>query len=414
MNFLSEEHFLEHFECFRNDKPRKSKTFTEFMKTAKVKTSKHLISLQEYIKDKDVSKENLKLLFENIQDREAYLKRFYHLSLRVEPTRFSMSSLKPMKNNHMNNNAETTYKNIIRNMHWKDILKNTKSGIDNVPTYMDVLEDLYLHDIIDYKIVTPSSLHYMKEGRLGSVFSSYYFRASIMNPYLVYSLNQSVLKGTKIFTPTLGWCSYLGFLEDPDVIEYVGTDVIPGVCAKTSKFAKTYYKGKSVDIFCEPSENLLLNKTFMRKYQEHFDVVFFSPPYYELEKYPGKDQSIVKYKTYEEWLEKYWGATIRLCHYVLQKGGRLCYILSGYGQGASPPTTNLIDDRRSSDKFGQGSKSPTANRSKNTKDQYDLLTDMNKITRQYFKLLSVQPMYNKDVHVTEHKETNEKIMVFIK
>jgi hypothetical protein len=64
--------------------------------------------------------------------------------------------------------------------------------------------------------------------------------------------------------------------------------------------------------------------------------------------------------------------------------------------------------------YGQGAKPPTANRSKNTKDQYDLLTDMNKITRQYFKLLSVQPMYNKDVHVTEHKETNEKIMVFIK
>jgi hypothetical protein len=108
-----------------------------------------------------------------------------------------------------------------------------------------------------------------------------------------------------------------------------------------------------------------------------------------LEKYPGKDQSIMKYKTYEEWLEKYWEATIRLCHYVLQKGGRLCYILSGYGQGASSSKEN-------------------------TKDQYDLLTDMNKITRQYFKLRSEQPMYNKDVHVTEHKETNEKIMVYIK
>ena len=378
MNFLNEEEFVEHFD------KKKSRTFTEFMKTAKVKTSKHLIPLQEYIKDKDVNKENLKLLFENIQERDAYLKRFYHLSLRVEPTRFSMSSLQPMKNNHMNNNAETTYKNIIRNMHWKDILKNTKSGIDNVQTYMDVLEDLYLRDIIDYKIVTPSALHYMKEGRLGSVFSSYYFRASIMNPYLVYSLNQSVLKGTKIFTPTLGWTSYLyGFFEDPQVLEYVGTDVIPSVCTKTAKFAKTYYKGKSVDIYCEPSENLLHNKTFMRKYQQHFDVVFFSPPYYELEKYPGKDQSIAQYKTYEEWLEKYWTATIQLCHQVLQKGGRLCYILSGYG-------------------------------SENTKNQYDLLTDMNKITRQYFKLRSIQPMYNKDVHVTEHKETNEKIMVFIK
>jgi len=378
MNFLTEEEFLEHFE------KRKSRTFTQFFNTAKVKAHKQLIPLRDYIGDKDVDRGQIKLLFENIQGREAYLKRFYHLSLRVDPTRFSISSLPPMKNKQMNNNAETTYKNIIRNMHWKDILKNTKAGIENIPTYMDVLEDLYLNDIIDYKIITPSSLYYMEEGRLGSVFSSYYFRASIMNPYLVYSLNKSVLKGTKIFTPTLGWTSYMyGFLEDPRVLEYVGTDVIPSVCNKTLKFAKTYYKRKSVEIFCEPSENLAHDLRFIHKYQNHFDVVFFSPPYFKLEKYPGKNQSIIKYKTYELWLEKYWETTIRLCHQVLQKGGRLCYILSGYG-------------------------------SENTKEQYDLVSDMNKVTRKYFGRESMQPMYNKDVHVTQHKETDERIIVFVK
>lgn len=378
MNFVTPEQFLEHFE------KRKSRTFTQFMNTAKVKTSKYLIPIREYIKDKDVEQKDLKLLFENIQKREEYLGRFYHLSLNVDPKRFSLSSTKPMANKHMNNNSESPFKNVIRNLHWKDILKNTKAGIENIPTYMDVLEDLYLRDIIDYKIMTPSSLHYMKEGRLGSVFSSYYFRASIMNPYLVYSLNHSVLKGTKIFTPTLGWTSYAyGFFECPEVVEYVGTDVIPSVCNKTKKFCNTYYKRKTVDIYCEPSEKLLLNAAFMRKYHNHFDTVFFSPPYYKLEKYPGKNQSIEQYKTYEEWLEKYWEATIQLCHQVLQKGGRMCYILSGYG-------------------------------SENTKEQYDLITDMNKITRQYFEQRSMQPMYNKDVHVTEHKETNEKIMVFVK
>jgi hypothetical protein len=390
MNFLTQDEFLQYFE------KRKSKTFTQFANTAKVKTHKYLIPLQEYIKDKDINKEDIKILFDNIQKREDYLIRFYKKSLLINPNGFSIYPKSPMKNKHMNNNTEPNFKNIIRNLHWKDILKNTKPGIENIRTYMDVLEDLYLNDIIDYKILTPSSLHYMKEGRLGSVFSSYYFRASIMNPYLVYSLNQSVLNGTKIFTPTLGWCSYLGFLECPDVVEYVGTDVIPSVCNKTKKFCDTYYKKKQTDIYCEPSEKLLLNQAFMRKYQNHFDVVFFSPPYYKLEKYPGRNQSIVQYKTYEEWLEKYWEATIQLCHRVLQKGGRMCYILSGYGQGSSSSTT-----RQS---LG----------SENTKEQYDLITDMNKITRKYFEQRSMQPMYNKDVHVTEHKETNEKIMIFTK
>jgi hypothetical protein len=86
----------------------------------------------------------------------------------------------------------------------------------------------------------------------------------------------------------------------------------------------------------------------------------------------------------------------------------MCYILSGYGQGAKPPTTNLTD------KFGQGAKSPTTNSKEKGSEKYDLITDMNKISRKYFKLVSTQPMYNKNVNVTEHKETNERIMIFMK
>jgi len=378
MKFLSKEEFLEKFS------KRNTKSFDAFMKKAKVKTSKKVLPIKDYIKDKDVNIQSLKLLFENIQTREEYLTRFYNLSLFVHSDRFSVSSVKPMKNLHFNNNEESTYKNIIRNMHWKDILKNTKSGIENVPTFLDMLEDLYLKDIIDYKIITPSSLYYMKEGRIGSIFSSYYFRASIMNPYLVYSINMSVLKGTKIFTPTLGWSSYCyGFLESLNVVEYVGTDVIPSVCKKTQKFADKHYPQKNTSIYCEPSEHLLDNSQFMNKYKNHFDVVYFSPPYYKLEEYPGKKQSTEQYKTYEEWLKKYWEATIQLCYKVLEKGGRLCYILSNYG-------------------------------SENTGEHYDIVKDTTNITKKYFELKSIQPMYNKEVHNTMHKETNEQILIFTK
>jgi hypothetical protein len=99
--------------------------------------------------------------------------------------------------------------------------------------------------------------------------------------------------------------------------------------------------------------------------------------------YAGSEQSTERYKTYEEWLEKYWHATVQLCWHVLQKGGRMCYILSGYG-------------------------------SQNTGDSYDLLKDMNTITKKYFTMKSQQPMYNKDVHVTKHKEAAERIMIFEK
>ena len=346
----------------------------------KVKIGSRLVSLNEYMKTKEkLTKYDVNLLIDNIQNRNDYLSRFYDVSLKIPETLTIKEP--PMKKGQMNNNALVKYKNVIRNMFYKEILKDTKSGIENNPTFFDVLEDLYVRKIIDYKILTPSAIHYMKNGRLGSVFSSFYFRASIMNPYLVYSLQESVLQGKRIFTPTLGWCSYCyGFLESSSVIEYVGTDVITRVCDRTSKFATAYYPNKTVAVYDSPSELLLQNKPFLSKYTSHFDVVFFSPPYYRLEMYPGKKQSTTTYKTYEDWLIGYWENTIKLCHKVLVPGGKLCYILSGYGKD----------------------------------NEYDLLNDMNKITKKYFTLKSIQPMHNKNVHVTDHRDTAEQIMIFVK
>lgn len=374
MYFLQKDKLLTMFQA---DTPRSKMSFTEFMKTAKVRTGKALVPLKTYVGDR-VDIGDLRLLHAEIMDRAEYLSRFYDVSLKI-PESLTMHD-EPMKNKQMNNNALVNYKSIIRNMFYKEILKDTRSGMDNHPTFFDVLIDLYLHNIIDYKILTPSAIFYMKNGRLGSVFSSFYFRASIMNPYLVYSLNQSVLKGARIFTPTLGWGSYCyGFLESPGVVEYVGTDVISSVCKKTQAFANQFYPDKKVQILESPSEQLAKSRSFLNKYKGHFDVVFFSPPYYRLELYPGSKQSTTLYKTYEEWLAGYWEETIKMCRYVLAPGGRMCYILSGYGKDS----------------------------------EFDLLNDMNKITQKYFKLRSTQPMYNKNVHSTEHRPTSEQIMVFI-
>jgi len=376
MFFISKDEFLKLFH------KQKSGTFAEFLKNATVKRGKTLVPLVDYMKSNNVSTKNIKELFHHIVNRSEYLERFYDVSMKL-PDELTISHI-PMKNKNMDNNSLVVYKNVIRNMFYKDILRNTKSGFENTPSFLIVLEDLFIREIIDYKLLTPSALHYMNLGRLGSVFSSFYFRASIMNPYLVYSLNESVLKGGSIFTPTMGWGSYCyGFLECSSVYEYVGTDVIPNVCNKTKKFASQFYPNKLVDIYQEPSEQLAKNQVFKNKYKNHFDVVFFSPPYYRLELYPGKEQSTTQYKTYEEWLDKYWEATIKLCYFVLKPGGKMCYILSGYG-------------------------------SENTGNVYDLLKDMNKVSAKYFILKSSQPMYNKNVNSTSHRETNEKIMVYVK
>jgi len=377
MHFLELEKFLKKFKSKNN-----KYTSQFFYDNSNVKIGNKIVPLNTYIEKKKRDKDDVSKIYESIIDKHSYLKRFYNTSLKIEPSYLTMKGKTPMKNNEFNNNIEINYKNVIRNMHYQDILQNTSSGFINIPTYMQVIVDLYENDIIDYKLLTPSALAYIKKGRLGSVFSSYYFRASIMSPYLVYSLNKSLLKGTKIFTPTLGWTSYcFGFLECDEVVEYVGTDVIPDVCNKTIEFAKRY--DKKTKIYCKPSEDLLKSKKFSTKYKEYFDVIFFSPPYYKLELYNSNNQSTDKYDTYQKWLDGYWEQTMKLCYHVLPRGGRMCYIISNYG-------TN------------------------NTGEQFNLIKDMNNITRKYFSFKGKQPMYNKNVNVTKHKDTDEQIMFFIK
>jgi len=359
-------------------------TWSYFLNNFMVASGKTTTPLKQYAKSHEIPVEDLRDLFQHIITNKEYLGRFYDTSLK--PLLPVAITDKPMAITTINNNSEVKYKNIIRNMYFEDILKNTSSGMENVKTFLTVLDNLYNRRSIDYKLLTPSARFYTKKGRIGSVFSSFFFRASILNPYVIYSLNHRLLKGTRVFTPTLGWSSYCyGFLECPYVTEYVGNDIIPNVCKKTATFAKTYYPEKQVKIWCKPSEDLLKSAEFMRKYKQYFDVVFFSPPYYRLEIYPGKNQSTERYKTYEEWLQGYWENTVKLCWHILQPGGRLCYIISNYKEGGN--------------------------------QSLDLIRDMNSITSKigFNKKGRIHPLWNKTVNVNVNEGDNhESICLFIR
>ena len=118
-----------------------------------------------------------------------------------------------------------------------------------------------------------------------------------------------------------------------------------------------------------------MNKAiFLKKYKNYFDAIFFSPPYYEYEIYEGGKQSTKNYKTYDEWLKKYWLPTIQLCRYVLKDDGRMCYIISKY------KINNKI---------------------------IDLPRDMNKITKIYFESGGKINIENSNVSITKHRDTGE-------
>ena len=131
--------------------PSLNETFEVFYNKALVKSGIKLTKLVDYVNAKNLDINDIKILHTLITKRNEYLTRFYNMSLRY--TDFDIHNvLNPMKINELDNNKQPLCKNVIRSMHMLDILQNTKSGIENIPTYMDVLNDLYLKNIIDYKI----------------------------------------------------------------------------------------------------------------------------------------------------------------------------------------------------------------------------------------------------------------------
>lgn len=348
-------------------------SYKEFYNTFYVKSSIKKTLLKDLVKNGRISKENSKLLYKRfVLEKEKYLINFFNKSLLV-PKNIDLKNIKLS----LNNTHNAKYKNLIRNIYYKELLLYTKTEIKNLRPFLEVILDLFKNKTIDYKLITPSSIAMLERNLLSNILSGYYFRSSILNPSITYTLSQKYLKGSKIFTPTLGWSSYMmGFMNSDNVKEYVGTDVIEDVCKNTEKLSKKYFPDKRIEIYHCPSEKLRSKKNFIKKYKNYFDVIFFSPPYFKLEIYRGELQSTNQYQKYDEWLEKYWHATIKLCKDIINPNGKMCYIISNY------------------------------------KNRMNINEDMNNITKKYFRLVNKKSLSNSNVGFTSHRDTGEVIFFF--
>lgn len=367
------------------DTPKnKNMTYTNFIKVAKVKSSGKTRNLHELIKNKQkrpgqTTESIMKIIYHHIViNKRKYLENIYNRSFKIPST--GVPKDYPLC---ISNNKNTEYKNIVRNMYYKEILQETSTVQPNLRPYLEVILELYRDQILDYKLVTPSVIEMMFKNQFSNVLSGLYFRSSIMNPIVPYSLSMHpsvTSKGNKfkVLTPTLGWSSYLlGMLNNSNLSEYVGIDVIPKVCDNTRNIANKNKIKNS--IFCKPSEDLYNDKSFMTKYRNYFDFVFFSPPYFQLELYKGKNQSTERYKTYEEWLEKYWRQTVKLCKHSLKSNKLMMYIISGY-------TDNTY---------------------------INLEKDMNAITKEEgFILVKKLDMVGNNVGITKHRKLKESVFIF--
>lgn len=178
-------------------------------------------------------------------------------------------------------------------------------------------------------------------------------KASIFNPYTFKSILDTQFTGDVLFSPCMGWNAYqLGFYNS-DFSHMVATDVIPNVVNNaneihhrytTWKDNNTYHEffaepDKTTDFYLCPSEQLDLRHNFVEKYCGKVDAVLFCPPYFDLEIYPGEEQSTTSFPDYTDWLQGYWEETVKLCQRVMKPNAKFGFIISNYRNHDKVDTT---------------------------------------------------------------------------
>lgn len=122
-----------------------------------------------------------------------------------------------------------------------------------------------------------------------------------------------------------GWGDRLvSALATSSVKSYTGIDPNIILHPKYEEISKFYKHDKILKFICSPAEDVVLDP-------KQFDVIFTSPPYFDLEVYSqDKNQSTSRYKTLNLWLNRFLFKLIELSYLWLKEDGRLFLNISDY------------------------------------------------------------------------------------
>jgi hypothetical protein len=99
-------------------------------------------------------------------------------------------------------------------------------------------------------------------------------------------------------------------------VRYLGTDVEPETVDGNQRLAEVLGATSSCEVVLCPAEEFSPSV--------EVDLVFTSPPYFDLEHYSkSKDQSYKQYKSYPEWVDGFLRMVIRQAHKSLKIGGHM-------------------------------------------------------------------------------------------
>jgi hypothetical protein len=127
-----------------------------------------------------------------------------------------------------------------------------------------------------------------------------------------------------VLDTSAGWGDRLSaFLASNHLKYYYGTDPNQNLFAGYNKQVEIFGSSdKKVEVFCDCSES--------HEYPKNtFDLAFTSPPYFIMERYTKeKNQSWVRYKKLDQWLNNFLYPTIKNTENALKSGGKMLINIS--------------------------------------------------------------------------------------
>lgn len=147
------------------------------------------------------------------------------------------------------------------------------------------------------------------------------YNVSLFKPMIGKILYENFAKG-KVFDYSAGWgARCLGAMSLG--LEYYGVD--PLTAGEINKMMD-FFNGHGC-VFNGCSEDIEVYEK-LNKYTNKVDCILSSPPYFDLETYSNDvRQSIRKFSEYNQWLNDYWGQTVKNCISILEDGGTFILII---------------------------------------------------------------------------------------
>ena len=221
------------------------------------------------------------------------------------------------KRDNSGNNASNPFHIETR---WKVDWTRTPSGwrtwqtVDGIKTIVRAFWSLE-------KVLTKVDLQSIRMATTLRKYVASQFKPSIAKAFYDYFGSVNVLDFSA------GWGDRLaGFFCGETTKSYVGIDPNslnhPNYKRQVEFYNKhqTFFEEeKKVDLICSPAEDVDYSK-----YENYFDTIFTSPPYFDVEKYSDEDtQSFKRYTTIDSWNENFLHKTIGKLIPTLKKDGIL-------------------------------------------------------------------------------------------